>query len=1721
MVLVVSVVMAQSPEKFSYQAVVRNASNSLVVNAPVGVRVSVLQGTATGSPVYVETHTVTTNVNGLVTLQIGAGNATMGSLATVNWGEGPYFLKSEIDPNGGTDYTIVSSQQLMSVPYALYASEAGNVPVFAVTPTDSGYVLTLTPAEGPAQTYILRNGVDGAQGPQGPAGPQGAAGVNGNDGRGIQSITATSTVGNIDIYTITYTDGNTSTFTVTNGVAGPQGPQGETGSQGPQGEQGLQGPQGETGANGLSAYQIWLNAGNVGSEADFLEAIRGADGVDGSDGADGSDGFSPLVSMNTVDGTGTYVTITDATGDHTFLIPENSASSELTQLPANWAENDPYSPQYIMNKPTLFSGDYNDLTNKPILFDGDYNSLSSKPVLFDGNYNSLTNKPNLATVATTGNYNDLTNKPTIPTVNNATLTIQKNGSNVGTFTANQNTNQTVNITVPTSTDQLTNNSGYITISDVPAQVNADWNATSGAAEILNKPEIPTVPTNVSAFNNDAGYITAEQMPASMSGTQTGDIMYWDATTATWIMMPAGSAGQVLTMENGVPVWANLPDHITMNMPPTVITSAPLEVTQSSALCGGEVTSDGSVQLTACGVCWSTHHFPTIADAHTENDLSVGAFTSHVTGLAHHTTYYVRAYATNSIGTTYGAEMTFTTADIPSGSVTMPDPCSVDTNTIWHPTLGPGSTLCAGTDSVELTLNNYQYGSIQWQYSSDTVSWFNIPGAIDTLLVYKPEQTQYVRASVSTANCPPEYSPVKLLLKTPAAYAGISRTANVGDTVRLQANKEERATGSWQILQGTGGFLSNPNEDYTKFYGTDSLYRLRWTLTNNCGSSSDDISVRYVQTVVSDKVVMVDTTDIIFSDSAQMAQGYYVISFSDPNIVIGDSTILVSLINGGFLRMVDSWSMANDSTYAMYTSQASLYDVLESGVIQFDAIIGENDADNPSPQESQVRRVEYLDHIPTRRELRDNPEMFRAEKVYLLPTNLGGANGGISPGSSLRGGSTQHRGYNADSTLKWLVPEWAPDFSYKLENVEFWLDANPMLELNREIRCLKFGIYGARLHLKADFIPKITAAGEFTGIEWKPINLEVPFAVPVGPVVIPFTVDCGITLSAKGTIEVSEEVKYKIEADANFTRGVSYWGKSNTFSVDRSQTGEFKVEKVTDNLVASIDLTLSAACYMNVKLAAVVGPRVQAGFKAKMKGCWGLNDNQGWQVGFKGELYTKLDIKATKFVDKFIPDNWSSEISWPFLDHSFPDTMHMFKGNNETVSHTQSSNIVKVKVLGKGGKPIRNALVYFEPKSGLVTATSSFTDTSGVAQTIWSPASGLGYDIHQLYAYVYDCEQKPIKGAPVVFTAYEYTGCSNSTLNMKYILNGNNLTLQASGGVPPYTYSVDGENFVALNELPTVSALASHVLSVKDCNGCVRSITYGYSGNTNCDWSGLDIDVTFSGGTLQLQGTGGNPPYKYSIGGISYSTDNEFSSLSPGEYTVYVLDGSGCVFSKDITIEENDFLDLSEYNVQPCGGAETVTDYDGNVYPTIQIGQQCWMKENLRTTHYADGEIIPIGSACYYPNGNAGNRAQYGLLYTWYAATQNVSSGSNPSGVRGACPYGWHVPSDDEWSQLLSQPQLMVCPAKALATKFGWNISTTPCSPGFENWYNNGSGFNAAPAGLYNNGYGDFGSVAWFWSATESSNNYAWNRNLSYDGTGVVRDNSCNKARAYSVRCLRD
>jgi len=255
-------VYAQAPQKMSYQAVIRNQANVLVTNTLTSMRISILQGSAAGLPVYVETQKPTTNANGLASFSIGSGTLVSGNFATINWAAGPYFIKTETDPAAGINYTIAGTSQLMSVPYALFAA-SGN-------PGPQG----LTGATGATGAAGINgtNGTNGATGPQGPVGLTGTQGPIGLTG-------ATGAQGPIGLTGATGATGAQGPIGLT-GATGPQGPIGLTGATGPAGNNGTNGATGPQGPIGLTGAQ-----GPIG-----LTGVTGATGAAGTNGTNGATG---------------------------------------------------------------------------------------------------------------------------------------------------------------------------------------------------------------------------------------------------------------------------------------------------------------------------------------------------------------------------------------------------------------------------------------------------------------------------------------------------------------------------------------------------------------------------------------------------------------------------------------------------------------------------------------------------------------------------------------------------------------------------------------------------------------------------------------------------------------------------------------------------------------------------------------------------------------------------------------------------------------------------------------------------------------------------------------------------------------------------------------------------------------------------------------------------------------------------------------------------------------------------------------------------------------------------------------------------------------------------------------------------------------------------------------------------------------------------------------
>lgn len=274
---------AQAPQKFNYQAVARNTTGVELANQAIGIKISILDGAPNGTEVYAETQTVTTNTFGLFTLKVGGGNVVSGNFSAINWAAGSKYIKTELDPTGGSNYTVAGTSELISVPYALYAgASAGGAtgpqgvtgpqgPTGATGATGAG-VQGATGPQGPTGPGGGATGPTGANGNTGPTGPQGPTGATGATGAGIQGATGPQGP--------TGPGGGATGPTGANGNTGPTGPQGPTGAgttgatgpTGPQGNQGAQGPTGAgtTGATGPTGPTGPAGAGSISGFNNYI-----------------------------------------------------------------------------------------------------------------------------------------------------------------------------------------------------------------------------------------------------------------------------------------------------------------------------------------------------------------------------------------------------------------------------------------------------------------------------------------------------------------------------------------------------------------------------------------------------------------------------------------------------------------------------------------------------------------------------------------------------------------------------------------------------------------------------------------------------------------------------------------------------------------------------------------------------------------------------------------------------------------------------------------------------------------------------------------------------------------------------------------------------------------------------------------------------------------------------------------------------------------------------------------------------------------------------------------------------------------------------------------------------------------------------------------------------------------------------------------------------------
>ena len=222
--------------------------------------------------------------------------------------------------------------------------------------------------------------------------------------------------------------------------------------------------------------------------------------------------------------------------------------------------------------------------------------------------------------------------------------------------------------------------------------------------------------------------------------------------------------------------------------------------------------------------------------------------------------------------------------------------------------------------------------------------------------------------------------------------------------------------------------------------------------------------------------------------------------------------------------------------------------------------------------------------------------------------------------------------------------------------------------------------------------------------------------------------------------------------------------------------------------------------------------------------------------------------------------------------------------------------------------------------------------------------------------------------------------------------------------------------------------------------------------------------------------------------------------------------------------------LYAQEIPDCG---IVKDIDGNEYRTVMMGEECWMRENLRTIHYADGrEIVPTPQA---PNNDPQNITRYGQLYTWFSVLDNAEPTEETDGrVQGPCPDGWHVPANFEWmgvEDFVGYKDYYRCGtdvnnvAKAMVSKEGWQFDFltkgAECCIIEDVSTNNATGFSVLPAGsVWNAQTEGFGTNAGFWTCSDGSPDTSPIHRFYYTNA-TVEINCTPKEAFYSVRCVKN
>ena len=1079
--------------------------------------------------------------------------------------------------------------------------------------------------------------------------------------------------------------------------------------------------------------------------------------------------------------------------------------------------------------------------------------------------------------------------------------------------------------------------------------------------------------------------------------------------------------------------------------PTVITTAVNSVAQTIATCGGNVTSDGGATVTARGVCWSTSQNPTTADSHTSDGSGTGSFTSSLTGLTSSTTYYVRAYATNSAGTSYGNEVSFTTtasAQVPSATT-----AAVSNVTETSATCGGNVTSDGG---ATVTARGVCWSTSQNPTTADshTSDGSGTGSFASNLTGLTANTTYYVRAYATNSAGTTYGNEVSFTTADDVMQDGqpcpdaptvtdidnnTYNTVQIGQQCWMKENlRTTHYSNGTSIILGSGistttacRYYPYYNQSIVPTYG----YLYNWLAVMG-GSSSSSANPSGVQGIcpvgwhVPSDAEWTQLTDYV-SNQSQYVCG------SDSTYIAKALASITGWNSTSYTCAVGNNPNSNNAT-GFSALPAGIYnngyDYVETYADFWCATAYNND-------DAYVRDLNYYyadvyrDHISKSYGLSVRCVRNEGDSSTQLPIVTTTAASNITANSATCGGNITSDG-GATVTARGVC--WSTS-------------QNPTT---------------ADSH---------TTDGSGTGIFTSSIT--------------------GLTVGNT----------YHVRAYATNSAGTAY-GNEVIFSLPC--TGAATVTDIDNNIYNTVQI--GQQCWMKENLRTTRyadGTSIALGSSTSTSTAYRYYpDNNSSNVATYGYLYNWKAVMGNSSsssanpsgVQGICPTGWHvpSDAEWTQLtNYVSSQSQYVCVCANNYIAKALASTI------GWNSSSSTCCTVGNDPSTNNETGFSALP-AAGYSDP--SESSGFGY-----FTYFW------------------------STTDDGYWAYCRKIDYNNSGVSTSYPDKSFGFSVRCVRDLPTVTttAVSSIQPASATCGGNVTSDGGATVTARGVCWSTSQNPTTADSHTIDGNGTG-------------IFTSN-ITNLSPAtQYYVraYATNIWGTAYGNEVSFITN---------TQPCQGAATVNDIDNNTYNTVQIGNQCWMKENLRTTHYANGTSIPLGSTYsytdpyrYYPNNDQSNVATYGYLYNWKAVMGNSSSSSsNPSGVQGICPIGWHVPSDAEWTQLedyvggpISQYQY-VCGsdttyiAKALASTTGWNTGDGygTCAVGNNPSANNATGFSAFPAGRYTGDYYPmFSYGADFWSATlyEGVYDIAYIRRIQINNAYVFRTEDY-LDDGFSVRCVRN